>query len=33
MAQSDKYSVEYATLLDSDEIEAELLRYNKEWFR
>ena len=33
MAQSDKNSVEYKTLQDSDEIEAELLRYNKAWFR
>jgi hypothetical protein len=33
MAQSDKHSVEYKTLLDVDDIEAELLRYNQEWFR
>ena len=33
MAQSDKNSVEYKTLLDCDEIDAELLRYNREWFR
>ena len=33
MAQSDKHSVEYKTILDPDEINAELLRYNREWFR
>ena len=33
MAQSDKTSVEYETLLDCDAIEAELLRYNHSWFR
>ena len=33
MAQSDKNSVEYETLLDPAEIEAELLRYNHAWFR
>ena len=33
MAQSDKTSVEYATLLDCAEIEAELTRYNRNWFR
>ena len=33
MAQSDKLSVEYKTLLDCDEIDAELLRYNRDWFR
>jgi hypothetical protein len=33
MAQADKLSVEYTTLLDSDEIELELLRYNHEWFQ
>ena len=33
MAQSDKNSVEYKTLLDADEIELELLRYNHDWFR
>ena len=33
MAQADKYSVEYKTLLDADAIEEELLRYNHNWFR
>ena len=33
MAQADKLSVEYKTLLDSVEIELELLRYNHEWFQ
>jgi hypothetical protein len=33
MAQADKHSVEYDTLIDSNEIEAELLRYNHAWFR
>ena len=33
MAQSDKTSVEYVTLLDCDAIEDELTRYNREWFR
>ena len=33
MAQSDKTSVEYATLLHCAEIEAELTRYNRKWFR
>ncbi|KAI2513930.1 hypothetical protein MHU86_314 [Fragilaria crotonensis] len=34
MAQSDKTSVEYKTLLDCDDaIEDELLRYNRSWFR
>ncbi len=33
MAQADKTSVEYATILDCAEIEHELLRYNKKWFR
>ena len=32
MAQADKHSVEYDTLIDSNEIEAELLRYNHAWF-
>ncbi len=33
MAQSDKTSVTYDTLLDCEAIEHELLRYNREWFR
>jgi hypothetical protein len=34
MAQSDKASVTYDTLLDCEAIENELLRYNsREWFR
>ncbi len=33
MAQFDKTSVEYATILDCLEIEAELNRYNRDWFR
>ncbi len=33
MAQSDKTSVTYDTILDCDTIETELLRYNREWFR
>ena len=33
MAQSDKTSVTYATILDCDTIERELLRYNHDWFR
>jgi hypothetical protein len=33
MAQADKLSVEYKTLLDCDEIEHELLTYNRSWFR
>lgn len=33
MAQSDKTSVSYTTILDCNEIEAELTRYNREWFR
>ena len=33
MAQFDKTSVEYDTILDCDEIEAELMRYNRAWFR
>jgi hypothetical protein len=34
MATSDKYSVEYeTTILDPAEIEEELLRYNRYWFR
>jgi hypothetical protein len=33
MAQSDKTSVTYDTILDCDAIEVELLRYNREWFR
>ena len=33
MAQADKHSVEYDTLIDSNEIGAELLRYNHAWFR
>ena len=33
MAQSDKTSVHYATILDCDAIEAELTSYNREWFR
>jgi hypothetical protein len=33
MAQSDKASVEYSTLLDCDAIDEELTRYNREWFR
>ena len=33
MAQSDKNSVEYKSIMDCDEINAELLRYNREWFR
>ena len=33
MAQADKYSVEYTTILDYDAIEDELLQYNQAWFR
>ncbi|KAI2493431.1 hypothetical protein MHU86_21130 [Fragilaria crotonensis] len=33
MAQSDKTSVEYTTILDSEEIEHELMTYNRAWFR
>ena len=33
MAQFDKTSVEYETLLDCNEIEEELTRYNRNWFR
>ena len=33
MAKSDKTAVEYATILDCNEIEEELLRYNRNWFR
>ena len=33
MAQFDKSSVEYETLLDCDAIEDELTRYNRAWFR
>ena len=33
MAKSDKTSVTYATLLDCDSIEQELLQYNRNWFR
>ena len=33
MAQADKSSVTYDTILDCDRIEQELLRYNRKWFR
>ena len=33
MAKSDKHSVEYDTILDCEAIEAELLQYNRNWFR
>ena len=33
MAQSDKHSVEYTTLLDADAIEEELINYNRDWFK
>jgi hypothetical protein len=33
MAQADKTSVDYATILDSEEIEHHLLTYNWNWFR
>ena len=33
MAQFDKTSVEYETILDCAEIEEELTRYNRNWFR
>ena len=33
MAQSDKFSVTYDTILDCGVIEEELNRYNREWFR
>ena len=33
MAQYDKHSVAYNTILDCDAIEGELLRYNRLWFR
>ena len=33
MAQSDKTSVEYETILDCAAIEDELTRYNRNWFR
>lgn len=33
MAQFDKTSVAYDTLLDCEAIEAELMRYNRNWFR
>ncbi len=33
MAQSDKTSVTYDTILDCDAIEAKLTAYNKAWFR
>ena len=33
MAQADKHSVEFATILDSETIEHELLTYNRDWFR
>ena len=33
MAQSDKHSVEYTTLLDADAIEEELINCNREWFQ
>ncbi len=33
MAQADKHSVTYDTILDCDTIETELLRYNRTWFR
>ncbi|KAI2503673.1 hypothetical protein MHU86_10797 [Fragilaria crotonensis] len=32
MAQSDETSVEYATILDCDDIETELMTYNRNWF-
>ena len=33
MAQSDKNSVDYTTVLDCAVIEEELTKYNREWFR
>jgi hypothetical protein len=33
MAQSDKRSVDYEVVLDSKQINSELLLYNREWFR
>jgi hypothetical protein len=33
MAQADKHSVTYDTVLDCDTIESELLQYNRTWFR
>lgn len=33
MAQADKHSVEYATVIDGDIIQEEILHYNCEWFR
>jgi hypothetical protein len=33
MAQADKHSVMYDTILDCNTIETELLRYNRTWFR
>jgi hypothetical protein len=33
MAQSDKLSVKYKTILNCEEIEHELLTYNRNWFR
>ena len=33
MAQADKHSVVYDTVLDSEEIENELMAYNRNWFR
>jgi hypothetical protein len=32
MAQADKNSVTYDTVLDCDSIEQELLRYHRNWF-
>ncbi len=33
MAQADKHSVTYDTILNCDTIETELLCYNRTWFR
>ena len=33
MAQSDRYSVNYETVLESEAMEDHLLRYNRKWFR
>ena len=33
MAQADKHSVEYDTVIDGDTIHEEILQYNRAWFR
>ena len=33
MVQADKHSVNYETVLDSEQIESHLMTYNQKWFR